>query len=68
MRLAHGGSYDSSYSEMVVVTKRLVFVAFPPLVEDVPEGGWVHCDPTHITRIAPLNARKRSSPEKRRKS
>ncbi len=68
IQLSDGGSYDVTHPEMMVVARRLVFIALPPLEEDVPEGGWVHCDPMQITRIGPLNARKRSSPGKRRKS
>ena len=68
IHVSDGKSYDVTHPEMMIVTKTLVFIALPPVVEGVPEGGSVYCDPVHITRIEPLNARKPVTRRKRRSS
>ncbi len=68
IHLSDGASYEVIHPEMMLVTPTLVHIALPPLVEGVPEGGSVYCDPVHITRIEPLNARKAATGRKRRKS
>ncbi len=66
--VSDGESYEILHPEMMLVTPTLVHIALPPLVEGVPEGGSVYCDPVHITRIEPLNGPKRSTRRTRRKS
>ena len=63
-----GKSYEVTDPEMMSVTKTLVFIALPPVVEGVPQGGSVYCDPVQITGIGPLNGPKAATRRKRRKS
>jgi len=66
--ISDGSSYDVRHPEMMLVTIHKVYIALPPSRKDSAPGGAVHCDPIHITRIEPLNGRKRSVRNKRRTS
>ena len=65
--ISDGLSYEVYHPDMMLVTERKVYIALPPSREDAAPGGAVHCDPLHITRIEPLNGRKRSAKGKQRK-
>jgi len=56
--ISDGSSYDVRHPEMMLVTTRKVYIAFPPSRKDSAPGGAVHCDPVHITRIEPLNGKR----------
>jgi hypothetical protein len=52
-----------------LVTSSIVQIALPPLDRHgIPTGGSVYVDPVHVTRIQPLNGRRRSVRNKRRTS
>ena len=68
IHISDGAAYDVLHPEMMAITRTLVFIALPPLVHDVPEGGSVFCDPIHITRIEPLNGPQGASRRKRRRT
>jgi len=61
-----GSSYDVYHPEMMLVTERNVYIAIPPSRKDAAPGDAVHCDPVHITRIEPLNGRRREVSRRRR--
>lgn len=63
--ISDGSSYDVNHPEMMLVTRRNVYIAIPPSWKDAAPGGAVHCDPIHITRIEPLNGRNRSAKARR---
>ncbi len=67
--VSDGESYEVRHPDMVFVTSTLVQIGPEPLDRgDIPTGGSVYVDPVHITRIEPLNGRKRSVRNKRRTS
>ena len=53
--ISDGASYEVRHPDMVLVTDRVVHIAKPPVIEDVPSGGSVYIDPLHVTRVEPLN-------------
>ena len=56
--LSDGSSHDVRYAEFMFVTRRDVVVATPQRPEEIPKTG-VDIDPLHITRIEPINGKKR---------
>jgi hypothetical protein len=64
--ISDGSSYDVRHPEMMLVTIHKVYIALPPSRENAPPGGAVHCDPVHITRIEPLNGKRRANGKSRR--
>jgi hypothetical protein len=68
IHISDGESCEVTHPDMVFVTSTIVQIALAPLdFHDIPTGGSVYVDPVHITRIEPLNGRKRSSRSRRRK-
>lgn len=65
IHVSDGQSYKVRHPELMTVTASLVFIALPPLANDLPES-WVTCDPVHITRIEPINGRSRRASRKRK--
>ena len=65
--ISDGSSYEITHPEMMLVMPGRVYIALPPLKDGVPTGGSVYCDPVHVTRIEPLNGRKRSAKGRQRK-
>jgi len=52
---------------MVFVTSTIVQIGLEPLDRgDIPSGGSVYVDPAHITRIEPLNGKRRPNRKSRR--
>jgi len=67
--ISDGESYEVTHPDMVLVTTSIVQIALPPLDRHgIPTGGSVYVDPVHVTRIQPLNGRKREMSRRRRKS
>jgi hypothetical protein len=67
--ISDGESYEVTHPDMVFVTSTIVQIALPPVDDHgIPTGGSVYVDPVHVTRIQPLNGRKRSVRNKRRTS
>ncbi len=67
--ISDGESYEVGHPDMVLVTSSIVQIALPPLDRHgIPTGGSVYVDPVHVTRIQPLNGRRRSVRNKRRTS
>ena len=64
--ISDGSSYEVYHPDMMLVTERKVYIALPPSRMDAVPGGAVHCDPVHITRIEPLNDKRRPSRRSRR--
>ncbi len=56
--ISDGSSYDVRHPELMFVTRSEVVIALDPGNDAVPERS-VYYDPVHITRIEPLNGRKR---------
>lgn len=66
--ISDGESYDVTHPDMVLVTSSIVQIALPPLDRyGIPTGGSIYVDPVHVTRIQPLNGRKREVARRRRK-
>ena len=56
--VSDGEAYEVTHPEMMSVTRTLVFIALSPGKDGVPERS-AYCDPVHITRIEPMNGRRR---------
>ena len=56
--VSDGSKYDVRHPELMLVTRSEVIVALDPGDDEIPEHK-VFCDPVHITRIEPVNGRKR---------
>ena len=54
--LSDGSDNDARHPEMVFVMRREVVIALHPRGGQLPDRA-VDCDPTHITRIEPINGR-----------
>lgn len=65
--ISDGESYEVTHPDMVLVTTSIVQIALPPLDRHgIPTGGSVYVDPVHVTRIQPLNGKRRPSRKARR--
>ena len=65
--ISDGESYEVRHPDMVFVTSTIVQIGLEPLDRgDIPTGGSVYVDPVHITRIEPLNGKRRPSRKSRR--
>ncbi len=62
--LSDGSRHDVRHPEFILVMQREVVIATPSRGEELPERA-VYIDPIYITRIEPLNGKKRR--EKSRK-
>ena len=51
-------SYEIRHPEMMMVTRTMLYLAVSPGKDGVPERS-AYCDPVHITRIEPMNGRRR---------
>ncbi len=56
--ISDGSSCDVRHPELMFVTRSEVVIALDPGKDAVPERS-VYCDPVHITRIEPLDGKKR---------
>ncbi len=61
--ISDGSSYDVRHPELMFVTRSEVVIALDPGNDAVPERS-VYCDPVHITRIEPLDGKKRKGTSK----
>lgn len=61
--ISDGSSYEVGHPEMMFVTRTEVVIGLDPGDGDIPERS-VYCDPVHITRIEPLDGKKRKSASK----
>ena len=55
--LSDGSVHEVRHPELIVVTRRAIFLALPSVngeEDELPER-YVRCDPLHVTRIEPLN-------------
>jgi hypothetical protein len=68
IHISDGQSYDVTHPELLLVTRTIVHIALPPVVHGVATGRSVYCDPIHVTRIEPLDGRKRRKGAKSRKA
>ena len=60
--ISDGQSYDITHPELMFVTRTIVHIALPPLdLHGIPTGGSGYVAPVHITRIEPLNGKRRPS-------
>jgi len=65
--ISDGESYEVTHPDMVLVTTSIVQIALPPLDRHgIPTGGSVYVDPVHVTRIQPLNGKRRANRKSRR--
>jgi len=65
--ISDGESYEVTHPDMVLVTTSIVQIALPPLDRHgIPTGGSVYVDPVHVTRIQPLNGKRRATRRSRR--
>jgi len=65
--ISDGESYEVTHPDMVLVTTSIVQIALPPLDRHgIPTGGSVYVDPVHVTRIQPLNGKRRPNRRSRR--
>ena len=65
--ISDGQSYEVTHPDMVLVTTSIVQIALPPLDRHgIPTGGSVYVDPVHVTRIQPLNGKRRANRKSRR--
>lgn len=65
--ISDGESYEVTHPDMVLVTTSIVQIALPPLDHHgIPTGGSVYVDPVHVTRIQPLNGKRRANRKSRR--
>jgi hypothetical protein len=63
--ISDGSSYEVHHPEMAIVTLMEVAIAIASSKGELPER-MVYCDPRHITRIEPING-KRKPPGKSKK-
>jgi hypothetical protein len=63
--LSDGSALDVRHPEMALLTRREVIIAVPQDIKHFPERT-VTCDLLHVTRIEPLNGRKKKSNSKTR--
>ncbi|MBI2932728.1 MAG: hypothetical protein HYY16_13860 [Planctomycetes bacterium] len=56
--LSDGSKHDVRHPEFILVTPREIVIATPSRAEALPER-LVFIDPVHITRIEPINGRRR---------
>ncbi len=65
--ISDGESYEVAHPDMVLVTSSIVQIALPPVDDHgIPTGGSVYVDPVHVTRIQPLNGKRRPNRRSRR--
>jgi len=65
--ISDGESYEVRHPDMVFVTSTIVQIGLEPLDRwDIPTGGSVYVDPVHITRMEPLNGKRRPIRRSRR--
>jgi hypothetical protein len=65
--ISDGESYEVTHPDMVLVTTSIVQIALPPLDRHgIPTGGSVYIDPVHVTRVQPLNGKRRANRKLRR--
>ncbi len=65
--ISDGESYEVRHPDMVFVTSTIVQIGLEPLDRgDIPTGGSVYVDPIHITRMEPMNGKRRLSRKSRR--
>jgi hypothetical protein len=56
--LSDGSRHDVRHPEFILVTQREVVIGTPSRGDQIPETT-VYIDPIHITRIEPINGKKR---------
>ena len=61
--VSDGSSYDVRHPELMFVTETEVIIALDPGNDAIPERS-VYCDPIHVTRIEPLDGKKRKGASK----
>jgi len=67
IHISDGESCEVTHPDMVLVTTSIVQIALPPLDRHgIPTGGSVYIDPVHVTRIQPLNGKRRANRRLRR--
>lgn len=60
IHISDGESYEVRHPDMVFVTSTIVQIGLEPLDRgDIPTGGSVYVDPVHITRMEPMNGKRR---------
>ena len=65
--VSDGKSYEIRHPERMMVTRTMLHLAVSRGKDGVPIRT-VYCDPVHITRIEPINGKKRTNSRKRGKS
>ena len=63
--ISDGSSYEVRHPEMANVSRTEVVIAMDPGEDGMPES-FAYCDPLHITRIEPLDGKKRKNGRRRR--
>jgi hypothetical protein len=64
--LSDGSKHDVRHPEFIFVTQREIAIGTPSHGDEIPERS-VYIDPIHITRIEPINGKKRhAKPRKAR--
>ena len=58
--VSEGATYDVRHPELIFVTRRDVIIALDEGDGEVPERS-AYLDPVHITRIEPVNGRRKRS-------
>ena len=56
--LSDGSSHDVRHPEFILVMQREVVIGTPARGDEIPERA-VYIDPIHITRIEPINGKRR---------
>jgi len=56
--LSDGSSHEVRHQEFILITQREVAIATPSRADEIPERS-VYIDPIHITRIEPINGKRR---------
>ena len=62
--ISDGAHHDVRHPELVLVTRAEVVIALDSDDDDIPERS-AYCDPVHITRIEPLNGKKRGTAKRK---
>lgn len=63
--ISDGAHYDVRHPEMALVARTEVVIALDSNDDDIPER-FAYCDPIHITRIEPLNGKKRGRSKRKK--
>jgi len=63
--ISDGAHYDIRHPELALVAQTAVVIALDSNDDNIPERS-AYCDPVHITRIEPLNGKKRGTSKRKK--